>query len=230
MMNLVTTIEDIELNFEDTSLSNTSRLRLLEDLPAWGNDEMIKTDTGIDMDIVKALAHPARFHALDILNKRVASPKELAAEVGIEVGLMSYHVKQLRDKGFVELVDTVPRRGAVEHFYRASKRAMFSDAEWPRVPANIRGSIVGEQIERTGALLGAALDSGSFEARPTRHHSLCESLIDEQGWKDSMEALKTALERLIEIEGESAERRLASEEPGIPMAVLLAGFEKADAP
>ena len=118
----------------------------------------VKSDTGIDIDIVKALAHPARFHALDILNKRVASPKELAAEVGIEVGLMSYHVKELRKKGFVELVDTAQRRGAVEHYYRATKRAMFSDAEWPKVPANMRGSIVGDQIERTGGLLAAGIE------------------------------------------------------------------------
>ena len=187
----------------------------------------VKSDTGIDIDIVKALAHPARFHALDILNKRVASPKELAAEVGIEVGLMSYHVKELRKKGFVELVDTAQRRGAVEHYYRATKRAMFSDAEWPKVPANMRGSIVGDQIERTGGLLGAALDSGSFEKRPNRHHSLCESTVDEQGWDDSMAVLEEAMKRLIEIEAESAERRLGSEEPGIPLAVSMIGFEKA---
>jgi DNA-binding transcriptional ArsR family regulator len=187
----------------------------------------VKNDTGIDIDIVKALAHPARFHALDILNKRVASPKELAAEVGIAVGLMSYHVKELRKKGFVELVDTAQRRGAVEHYYKASKRAMFSDAEWPKVPANMRGSIVGEQIERTGTLLGAALDCGSFEERPNRHHSLCESLVDQQGWDDSMGVLEDALKRLIEIETESNERRLVSDEEGIPLAVSMVGFEKA---
>jgi DNA-binding transcriptional ArsR family regulator len=109
----------------------------------------VKSDTGINIDLVKALAHPARFHALDILNKRVASPKELAAEVGIEVGLMSYHVTALKKKGFIELVDTAQRRGATEHYYRATKRALFSDEEWPKVPANMRESIVGEQVERT---------------------------------------------------------------------------------
>ncbi len=187
----------------------------------------VKTDTGIDIDLVKALAHPARFHALDILNKRdTASPKELAREVGIEVGLMSYHVRELEKKGFVELVDTAQRRGATEHFYRATRRAFFSDEEWARVPENLRATIVGEQWERTWRELAGALESGSFEVRGDRHHSLCESMVDAQGWSEAMTLLSGTLDRLLEIEAESAERRLVSEEAGIPMAVSMIGFEK----
>jgi hypothetical protein len=186
-----------------------------------------KSDTGIDLDLVKVLAHPGRWHALDILNQRVASPKELAFEIGMEVGLMSYHVNQLKKKGFVELVDTAPRRGATEHFYKATKRAFFTDSEWAKVPEIIRTTIVGNQFTKTIELLAGALESGSFEARGDRHHTLCESIVDEQGWVDTMDLLAQTLERMIEIQGESAERRIGADAPGIPMAVSVIGFEKA---
>jgi hypothetical protein len=35
------------------------------------------------------------------------------------------------------------------------------------------------------------------------------------------------MERIIDIEAESAKRRLESEEPGVPLAVSLLGFERA---
>jgi DNA-binding transcriptional regulator GbsR (MarR family) len=186
-----------------------------------------KSEIGIDANLIKVLSHPARWYALDILNQRMASPKELAREIGIEVGLMSYHVKELKKYDFVELVKTAPRRGAVEHFYKATKRAIFSDTEWATIPENLRSTIVGNELKKTGDLLEAALKSGNFEARGNRHHSLCESTLDAQGWDESMALLEETLARLLEIQAESAERRIGSDEPGVPMAISIVGFEKA---
>ncbi len=187
----------------------------------------VKSDIRIDTNLIKVLSHPARWYALDILNQRMASPKELAREIGIEVGLMSYHVKELKKYDFVELVDTAPRRGAVEHFYKATKRAIFSDAEWATIPENVRATIVGNELKKTGDLLSDSLKAGSFEARGNRHHSLCEAILDERGWDETMTLLEGTLERLLEIQAESAERRIGSDEPGVPAAISIIGFEKA---
>jgi DNA-binding transcriptional ArsR family regulator len=184
--------------------------------------------TEINQDILKALAHPSRAHALHILNQRVASPKELAQEVGTSVGKMAYHVRELDKAGYIELVSTAPRRGATEHFYRAIKRAVFSDEEWAQVPEPARAGIVEKQLKATGKMLGDALQTGSFEGRPNRHHSLHESLVDEQGWDEAMELLEETMAKLGEIQATSLERRLGSDEPGIPMAVSLIGFEMAE--
>jgi predicted ArsR family transcriptional regulator len=185
----------------------------------------VKTHNVIDQDALKALAHPARAHALHILNQRTASPKELAHEVGTSVGKMAYHVRELHKAGYIELVKTVPRRGATEHFYRAIKRAVFSDEEWAQVPDQVRTGIVGRQLKATGDLIGDALQTGSFEQRDNRHHSLHECVVDEQGWDEAMGLLQETMEKLTEIQAISAERRLGNEEPGIPMAVSLIGFE-----
>ena len=80
----------------------------------------------IDQRLIKALAHPLRSDILAILNERVASPNELSQQLGEGLSQVSYHVKVLREFDCIELVKTEPRRGAVEHFYRAIKRSLLT--------------------------------------------------------------------------------------------------------
>lgn len=76
----------------------------------------------------KALSHPLRGRILQRLAERTASPGDVAAELGVPLGVVSYHVRMLRDYGMVELVRTEPRRGALQHFYRATVRRTEPDA------------------------------------------------------------------------------------------------------
>lgn len=76
-------------------------------------------------EAAKAVAHPLRARILAGLAGEARSPNELAAEFDEPLGNVSYHVVVLRDLGMVELVDTAPRRGAVEHFYRARWRVQL---------------------------------------------------------------------------------------------------------
>jgi DNA-binding transcriptional ArsR family regulator len=50
------------------------------------------------------------------------TPKDLAAHLGLPLPNVSYHVNILRDAGLVEVVRTEPRRGAVAHFYRRTRK------------------------------------------------------------------------------------------------------------
>src|SRR4051794_12237697 len=88
----------------------------------------------IDHDLVKAMAHPLRYELLMRLGGRTASPNELTKEVDATLGTVSYHVRLLEELGMVELVDQQPRRGAVEHYYRATQRAWFSKQGWAKIP------------------------------------------------------------------------------------------------
>ncbi len=71
-----------------------------------------------DPRVVRALAHPLRVQILAALERRTASPNELAEELEAPLGNVSYHVRQLASAGLVRLVRETPRRGAVEHYYR----------------------------------------------------------------------------------------------------------------
>lgn len=79
----------------------------------------------VSAEVKAAGGHPLRMRILRVLiDARVPmSPNELARVLGEPLGNVAYHVRILAEGRMIELVRTEPRRGAVEHFYRASVRA-----------------------------------------------------------------------------------------------------------
>lgn len=179
-----------------------------------------------DIDKFKALSHPIRFQALHIFNRRVASPNQIARAVGKHVNLVSYHVRVLEKYGCIELVDTKPVRGANEHFYRATTRAVITDEEWVQIPTNFKDDIVAEQTKATGQAITEAMASGAFNARNDRRQTWITMIVDEQGWTRAMAILARAETELIENEAASLER-LPKGNKGIPLAASIMGFEMA---
>src|SRR3954453_10811151 len=106
--------------------------------------------------IAKALAHPLRARILQRLGERESSPGELATELDAPLGVISYHVRMLREYECVELVRTEPRRGALQHFYRAIARPNLDDGQWRTLPASLRGELSGETLSGLVDDLGAA--------------------------------------------------------------------------
>src|ERR1700754_4677787 len=113
--------------------------------------------------IAKALAHPLRARILQRLGERVASPGDLAVELGAPLGVVSYHVRMLRDYDCVELVRTEPRRGALQHFYRATARPNLDEGQWRTLPAGLRKELSGETLQELVTDLAQAADSGALE-------------------------------------------------------------------
>src|ERR1700742_700711 len=110
--------------------------------------------------IAKALAHPLRARILQRLGERVASPGDLAVELGAPLGVVSYHVRMLRDYDCVELVRTEPRRGALQHFSRAIARPNLDDDQWRTLPSGLRGELAGETLTELVGDLGVSADAG----------------------------------------------------------------------
>jgi len=77
----------------------------------------------IDQRLATALSSPLRARALDLIAEGVSSPKAIAAELDLDVRTVAYHVRVLRKLGCIELIETLPRRGAVEHIYRIVEQA-----------------------------------------------------------------------------------------------------------
>jgi predicted transcriptional regulator len=73
----------------------------------------------LDLNLTKGLAHAMRGHIVAVLNERIASPNEVAKELGMDVAYVSYHFRVLRDDyRLIEEVSASERRGSQEHFYR----------------------------------------------------------------------------------------------------------------
>jgi DNA-binding transcriptional ArsR family regulator len=184
---------------------------------------------GITQQLAKALAHPLRVRILSSLHKGISSPNQLSQELGEPLGNVSYHVKTLLEYDCVELVKTEPRRGAVEHFYRATERAFFSDADWAKIPASARKGINGVALETIGQEATAAMIAGTIDARTDSHVSQTPLLLDEKGWKEMASLLGDTLNRSIEIQEEAASRLADEKSDPISATLAILHFEKAPA-
>ncbi len=179
-----------------------------------------QTASAVDSRLAKALAHPLRVQLLAALNQGVASPNELAKKLDEPLTNVSYHVRMLHDLGTIELVDTEPRRGALEHYYRAIVRPFFSDREWKRLPKNARGSISDAVLQLVWDDTAEAIKSGQFDERENRHLSRTVLAVDEQGWDELNEMLLEMIDRAMQVQADSAAR--AAKADGETFCVNLA--------
>src|ERR1700742_1050051 len=132
--------------------------------------------------IAKALAHPLRAKILQRLGERVASPGDLSVELDAPLGVVSYHVRMLRDYDCVELVRTEPRRGALQHFYRATARPTLDEDQRRTLPSGLRRELAGETIQEVVDDLAKASDAGMLDD-PEVTVSRTPLELDERSWK-----------------------------------------------
>jgi DNA-binding transcriptional ArsR family regulator len=192
--------------------------------------EMTKQAAGVvDRRLAKALSHPLRAHVLGILNERVASPNQIANELEEPLGNVSYHVKTLAEMGCIELVNTEPRRGAIEHFYRAVVRPFFSEKDWKRLPPSARQGISDATLQLIWEDTSDALDAGTFDGRTDRHLSRSRLVLDQTGWEQVNDLLVETMNRVGEIEAECAKRRSHDGDAGIITKMVLMHFESGTA-
>jgi hypothetical protein len=180
---------------------------------------------GVEQIVAKAFAHPLRVQILIILNERVASPNLLAQELDQSLNLVAYHVRVLEKYDCIELVDTKQRRGATEHFYRATRRQFLTDSEWARLPKSLRPGLSGAMLKAAFDDIDEALDKGTFDELEDRHLSRTPMVVDEQGWKDASTLLAGTLDRLLEIQAEASERLAGSAEEGMLSKVVMLHFK-----
>src|ERR1700750_2433467 len=175
--------------------------------------------------IAKALAHPLRARILQRLGERVASPGDLALELGAPLGVVSYHVRMLRDYDCVELVRTEPRRGALQHFYRATARPHLDEDQWRTLPSGLRRELSGETIQELIDDLGSAADAGMLED-PEIVLTRTPLELDERAYKKLNKLLARTLEQVHTIATESAAR--TNEGTGaFPTEVAILHFKRA---
>ena len=151
-----------------------------------------KKKASLEQSVAKAFAHPLRVRILGILNEKVASPNLLSQQLDQSLNLVAYHVRVLEKYRCIELVDTKQRRGATEHFYRASSSQLLSDSEWAR-----------------------------FEALEDRHLTRTEMVVDDRGWREVTELLEETRKSLARIESSARKRVRRGDEGAIRAKVEI---------
>ena len=180
---------------------------------------MARIDTP-DAQIARVLSHPLRPRILQILAIRgEASPNEIAAELEVPLGTLSYHTRLLRDAGWIELVREVPRRGAVEHFYRAVVRPEVDDAQWERLPVGVRRRLASMTVGQVLRGAAAAAAGGGFDIAGA-HADRVVLELDEQGVRELSEVLVGALDEAARIQQRSNARRGGAPAQASELALL----------
>jgi DNA-binding transcriptional ArsR family regulator len=159
-----------------------------------------------DPRVVKALAHPLRVRILSMLDESVLSPTQMADELDVPIGNVSYHTRQLLGLGLIKLVRETPRRGAVEHHYAAVARPLITDEAWREAPEIVRRAMVGASLEESAKAVNAAALTGGF-SRDGAHVSRIPCALDEQGWKEISHTLAETMKQIQTI-AEASQMRL----------------------
>jgi DNA-binding transcriptional ArsR family regulator len=160
----------------------------------------------------KALGHPLRLRILElVIENREASPLGPSRQLRQPLATVSRHMRVLRDLGFVELVRTEPRRGAVEHFYRAVQRAYIDSDTWEQLSVTLRNGLLRQTFRRIFSEAAAAGGRGGFD-RADAHLDRLPLCLDEQGHAELAAALVGLLQEALAIQARVDERRASSRE------------------
>jgi len=152
--------------------------------------------------VLRALNHPVRRRVLRALVDREGSASTLSRELKLELGVVSYHLNQVlaRECEVVELIDSVPRRGAIEKFYRLKFQALTegdsaqedSAREGPRMMS----------IEECFIVAVSAMDANAFKTMQGSAWDWFLAQVDAKGWNQICKArddfnrrARTAVER-----------------------------------
>jgi DNA-binding transcriptional ArsR family regulator len=170
--------------------------------------------------LTRGLAHPLRAQMLALLLEREASPKEMAEEFGIPLANVAYHVQVLRKLKLIRLVRKTPRRGAVEHHYKAEQPPNISEAAWGEIPGAVKQGVVASSLQEIARDVTDAAAGGGFDEGDSRvSHS--KLVLDQQAWDELAGLIKGALDRSVELEKEAAKRLRKSGRAGKRTAGLV---------
>lgn len=175
--------------------------------------------------LMKAMSHPLRASILRVLNERTASPAELARELDDHLHNVSYHTKRLEQLGCIELVKERHVRGAVEHFYRATTRALVDRSDWEALDPVIKEDLVGESMQKVLDDFVAAASAKTVGSDQEFWLTRTPLVLDDEGLKEALAIHERSFEELQEVEARSAERLLKAKGAGKPVSSSQALFK-----
>lgn len=181
--------------------------------------------------LMRGMCHALRYQILTHLNDREWSPNELSDQLAEGLSQVSYHVNVLKDYGLIELTKTMPRRGAVEHFYRATTRTIIGLEMAKEIPRSGRQMLIGGILEEVNEDVNESLKTGLYDSRDDYHAVRIPMILDERGCVDGYAIGCEYVEKMLGVAGESAGRLAESDDPqpmGVTAVLLVFRSEQAE--
>lgn len=163
--------------------------------------------------IAKALAHPVRMRALELLNEGPTSPSAIARDLDMPIANVAYHVSQLHRAGLIEVEAERAVRGAVEHVYRVTSWLRFSQDDLDALDEPERASVQAEAVRAIVADHLSAVARGDVLRRRGTQLMISAFELDEQAWEVLSARLDELMDEAHALEV-AARQRLAAGEAG----------------
>lgn len=158
--------------------------------------------------LATAMSHPTRLRTMRVIHERMATPREIAAEIDEPINNVAYHIKVLAKLDCIELVRVDQTQGGrvAEHYYRASQRAYFDDDAWGQLGATEKLDVVSAIMQEITADIAAAMSQGTFYDPDDNHLSRMPMILDADGWQEVISLLDQTSEDLLKIQESVNER------------------------
>ena len=226
--------------------SNEEPLLATVGLTAFESPSQIRNQAGLNLRVANTLPQPASTAPFTVrIAKVFADPLNLKIVTELNLRAMSptqFHEEHrdhsrpaiqrrfadLTKLGWLQKVDEKTggrRRGGREQFFRATGPAIFDTLSWSLVPKMVRTTRSWRTFEQLAEQVREAMDAGTFDARPDRHHTWTLLSLDELGWRQVITVVDTLFEGLFEEQRDAERRMMRSGEKPIWMTVNLAVFE-----
>jgi hypothetical protein len=139
---------------------------------------------------------------------------------------VGYHCRELAKADCLVLVDEQPVRGAsVQHFYRATAEAFFSDEDWAKLNYDERFRISRVMWRGFIARVENAMMFGTFDKRKGRYLYWDLLVLDLQGWEELETMCFASYEEAQRIKWDSKARVEETGAKPIQATFALFGFE-----
>jgi hypothetical protein len=179
--------------------------------------------------LAKVFVDPLRMKILAECNMREMSPKSFLEEFGGgSMSRVSRAFEVLDEYEWLRLVRTETggkRRGAVEHFYRATEPAVLDEGLWSEASDSMKTLVSWRILETFARQVKEAIAAGTMDARADRHFTWMPLRLDQQGWETAVGWLYAIFHFLLEEQEDASARMAETGEEPIPMTVALAAFE-----
>jgi len=179
----------------------------------------------VDPDIAVVTKDPLRVQIVSLATQRPIAPSEFAREVGIPLNVASYHFRELRKHGYLEIVEEVKVRGSTKHMHVATKRAFLSDADWGALEESLRPGVAGQALQDFNNRVGQAMETGTFYSREDVRLYWVPLDLDEVSWPEFVKVMIWACNEAGALSEDTVERRANGEsQHSFPATFAIAGF------
>lgn len=179
--------------------------------------------------LAPVLADDVCMQIVSELNRREMSVTQFHREFGgATTGGIRSRFKRLETSGWLKKVNEETggrRRGATEHFYRATRPTIRDSGAWTEPSDALRRTRSWRTFKQFAEKVKEAMQAGTFDARVDRYVTLSFLSLDQQGWANVVAGIEALSALIFEEQGRAKARMKRSDEELVAMTVGLGAFE-----